>query len=152
MAERKLSANARRARTLMRAGALGGTVFALLAIVGVTIVRGPAALVSAIVAACVTLGFMGLGQLIQVRTADAPPQQMMLAWLISYVVRVGLPALLLVAASARPELLAAMDRIGVGLTTVAVVVGWLSFEIRAFSRLRIPVFDQTDETSDDTSE
>ncbi|MFT3970320.1 MAG: hypothetical protein QM695_08570 [Micropruina sp.] len=152
MADRKLSANARRARTLLRAGVLGGTVFAVLAVVGVTIVRGPAAFISAVVAAFVTLVFMGLGQLIQVRTADAPPQQMMLAWLISYVVRVGLPALLLVAASARPELLAAMDRIGVGITTVAVVLGWLSFEIHAFSRLRIPVFDQTDDTADDTSE
>lgn len=148
MAEPKLSANARRARTLLRAGALGGTVVAVLAIVGVLVLRGPSAVVSAVIAACVTLGFMGLGQLIQVRTADAPPQQMMLAWLISYLVRVGLPALLLVAASARPELLAAMDRSAVGLTTVAVVVGWLSFEIHAFSRLRIPVFDQTDDTAD----
>lgn len=143
----KLSANARRARTLLRAGALGGTVFAILAVVGVLIFRGPSAIISAVIAACVTLAFMGLGQLIQVRTADAPPQQMMLAWLISYLVRVGLPALLLVAASARPELLAAMDRVGVGYTTVAVVIGWLSFEIRAFSRLRIPVFDQTDDPS-----
>ncbi|MFT4217373.1 MAG: hypothetical protein QM619_09360 [Micropruina sp.] len=146
--ERKLSANAARARTLLRAGALGGTVLAVVTVAAALIWRGPASGLSALIAAVTTLAFMGLGQLIQVGTADAPPQQMMVAWLISYAARVGVPGIGLVVASARPELLAAMDRIAVAGATVAVVVGWLAAEIRAFTRLRIPVFDQTDDTHD----
>lgn len=147
MAEQALSANAGRARTLFRAGLLGGTVVAVVAVLALWLLRGLDAGLSALVAAAVTLGFMGLGQWVQVRLADAPPVKMMTAWLISYVFRVGVPGVFLVVAVARPERLAGMDRIAVAATTIAVVVGWLATEIRAFSRLRIPVFDEPDDAA-----
>lgn len=146
MPDHELSANARRARTLLRAGLLGGTVVAVVAVLAL-LLRGPDAGLSALVAAAVTLGFMGLGQWVQVRMADAPPVRMMAAWLISYLLRVGVPGVFLVVAVARPELLAGMDRLAVAGTTIAVVVGWLAAEIRAFTRLRIPVFDEPDDAA-----
>lgn len=108
--------------------------------------RGPAAGLSALVAALAVLAFMGLGQWVQVRFADAPPQRMMLAWFASYLLRVGVPGVVLFAAAANPERLAGMDRTAVAITTIAVVVGWLAAEIRVFSKLRIPVFDPPEDT------
>ncbi len=147
MADRDgLSPGARRARALFRAGGLGGVVLAVLVVLAFLFLRGPDAGLSALVAAAVTLGFLGLGQWVQVRMADAPPVTMMMAWLVSYLLRVGVPGIFLVVAMARPEYVATMDRTAVAASTVAAVVGWLAAEIRAYSRLRIPVFDQTDDT------
>ncbi|MFT3862554.1 hypothetical protein [Micropruina sp.] len=144
---RPISANARRARQLMAGGAMGGHIVALFVVPLMLWTRGPSAGLSALVAALATLAFMGLGQWVQVRYADAAPQQMMLAWFVSYLLRVGVPGVVLFAAAANPERLAGMDRLAVAVTTICVVVGWLAAEIWVFSRLRIPVFDPPDDTS-----
>ena len=141
-----ISANTQRARQLMAGGALGGHIVALFVVPLMLWLRGPAAGLSALVAALAVLAFMGLGQWVQVRFADAPPQRMMLAWFASYLLRVGVPGVVLFAAAANPERLAGMDRTAVAITTIAVVVGWLAAEIRVFSKLRIPVFDPPDDT------
>ena len=138
---REVSANARRARQLLAGGAMGGHAAALIAVPLFFIARGPAAGLSALIAALATLAFMGLGQWVQVRMADAPPERMMLAWLISYLIRVGVPGAVLEVALANPERLAGMDRVAVAATTMIVVVAWLIAEIWVFRRLRIPVFD-----------
>ena len=126
---------------------MGGHAVALIAVPIFWLVGGTASGLSALVAAVGTLAFMGIGQAIQVRLADAPPQRMMIAWLASYVVRVGVPGLVLLLVTANPERLVGMDRRAVAITTMVVVVGWLAAEITIFSRLRIPVFDQSDDTS-----
>ena len=126
---------------------MGGHIVALFVVPLMLWVRGPAAGLSTLVAALATLAFMGLGQWVQVRFADAPPQRMMIAWFASYLLRVGLPGLVLVAAAANPERLAGMDRFAVAITTILVVTGWLAAEIWVFSRLRIPVFDPPEDTS-----
>lgn len=131
----------------MAAGALGGHAVALITVPIFWVVGGTPSGLSALVAAVGTLAFMGIGQAIQVRMADAAPQRMMIAWLASYLVRVGVPGLILLLVTANPERVAGMDRRAVAITTMVVVVGWLAAEIRTFSRLRIPVFDQSDDTT-----
>ena len=126
---------------------MGGHIVALFVVPLMLWVRGPAAGPSALVAALATLAFMVLGQWVHVRFADAPPQRMMIAWFASYLLRVGLPGLVLVAAASNPERLAGMDRFAVAITTILVVTGWLAAEIWVFSRLRIPVFDPPEDTS-----
>lgn len=138
-----------RARRLLAAGALGGHAVALIAVPAFWLTGGSAGGVSALLSALATLAFMGLGQAIQVRMADADPQRTMVAWLFSYVVRVGVPGAVLLLASADPSRLAGMDRAAVAVTTATVVMGWLANEIRTFNRLRLPVFDQTDDTAGD---
>ncbi|MEZ5200491.1 MAG: hypothetical protein R2742_03915 [Micropruina glycogenica] len=93
---------------------------------------------AALVAALAYLGVHGPGPW-QVRSVDAPPQRMMLAWFASYLLRVG--AGRRCCSPRRPtfERLAGMDRTAVAITTIAVVVGLAAAEIRVFSKLRIPV-------------
>lgn len=148
MTRREVSASERRARQLLAGGAFGGHVAALIMVPLFFITRGPAAGLSALIAALGTLAFMGLGQWIQVRMADAPPARMMLAWLLSYGLRVGVPGVVLMVALANPERLAGMDRLAVAVTTMGVVLAWLIAEIWVFSRLRIPVFDPPADSGD----
>ncbi len=126
---------------------MGGHIIALFVVPAMLWLRGPVGGLCALIAALGTLAFMGLGQWVQVRMADAPPQRMMIAWFASYLLRVGVPGLILLTAAANPERLAGMDRIAVAVTTIAIVVGWLSAEIWVFSRLRIPVFDPPEDPS-----
>ena len=126
---------------------MGGHAVALIAVPIFWLVGGTASGLSALVAAVGTLAFMGIGQAIQVRLADAPPQRMMIAWLASYVVRVGVPGLVLLLVTANPERLVGMDRRAVAVCAVVVVLGWRAAGITACSRRRIPVFDQSDDTA-----
>lgn len=141
MADRTISANAKRARQLFSAGAFGGHLVAVFVVPLLLLVRGPEAGLSGLVAALGVLAFMGLGHWVQLMFADAPPRTLMMAWFASYVIRVGLPLIALVAISANAERFAGMDRTAVAITAIAIVVGWLTAEIWMFTRLRIPVFD-----------
>lgn len=135
------SAASIRARRLLVGGALGGHAAALIVIGIFFVTRGPAAAVSSAVTALAVLAFFGLGQLVQVWVADAAAQIVMMAALGSYIFRVGLPTIALIAVSADPQRLADMDRTAVAVTAIVVVLGWLAAEIVTFTRLRIPVFD-----------
>jgi len=138
---RPASANVRRARQLLAGGATGGHAAALIVIGVLYFVRGPSAALSSTLAALAVLAFFGLGQLVQIWVADAAPQVVLTAALGSYVFRVALPAIALIALSGDPSRLAAMDRVAVAVTAIVVVLGWLTGEIWTFTRLRIPVFD-----------
>ena len=142
---RALSATAERARRLLVGGLVGGHVGAL----GVTAAfwwgAGTEAGVSAAVAAVVTLAFSTIGQAVQVAVADADPRLVMVAALGSYVLRVSVLGLLLVVVLQNAERFAAVDSVAVAGGTIVVVLTWLAGEFRAYSRLRIPVFDPPDE-------
>lgn len=120
---------------------MGGHAAALLAIGALYLARGPAAGVSALLTALAVLAFFGVGQLVQIVVADADPQIVLLAALGSYVFRVGLPALALVAIASDPQRLAGIDRVAVAVTAIIVVLGWLGAEIWTFTKLRIPLYD-----------
>lgn len=138
-----LSPNVRRARTLLVGGLVGGHLAWLACVVGFGVAAGPGAALSAAVGGVLALAFFTIGQAVQVRMADADPRRLLFASLISYAVRIGALGGLLMVALANRDRLAGLDATAVAAGTIAVVVGWLIGEIRAFSRLRIPVFDES---------
>lgn len=103
---------------------------------------------TSLVAALATLAFMGIGQYVQVLMADRDPRSLLVAALVSYAIRVSVPAVMLIALEANAARIP-VDRTAVAVTTIAVVMGWLGAEIGAFQRLRIPVFDEPDESPQD---
>lgn len=62
----------------------------------------------------------------------------------SYVLRVTLLGLLLQVTVINAHRFIALDPIALVVTTIAVVVAWLSTEFWVYSRLRIPVYDEPD--------
>lgn len=140
------SPTALRARRLLAAGAAGGHAAALIVVPVLFLARGWEPGVTALVTAIGVLAFMGIGQYVQVRMADAEPRNLLLGALISYAIRVSVPTVMLIALEANPARFS-FDRPSVAITTIVVVLGWLAAEILAFSRLRIPVFDEPDESS-----
>lgn len=136
-----MSPNQARALALLKAGAIGGHLGALVAAVAFYWLRGPASGVWALIAAAVTLAFYIIGQAVQVRVADADPRRVLAASLISYGVRVGALAGLLALAMTQGERLVGLDPAAVVVGTISVVVTWLAAEIVAFSRMRIPVYE-----------
>lgn len=140
------SANSLRARRLLSAGAAGGHAAALIVVPVLFLVRGGLAGLTALVTALGVLAFMGIGQYVQVRMADANPRNLLLGSMVSYAIRVSVPTVMLIALEANAARFS-FDRPSVAITTIAIVLGWLATEILAFSRLRIPVFDEPDEAS-----
>lgn len=142
------SPNVLRARRLLAGGAAGGHAALLVCVVVFGITGGVPGAVSAALAGVLTIAFFTIGQAVQVLVADADPRRVLLAALLSYAGRIGALGVLLVVALANRERLSGMDPTAVAVSTIAVVVGWLAAEIWVFSRLRIPVFDQTERPSD----
>lgn len=136
-------ANAKRAWRLLAGGAAGGSVALTVAVVGFTIGGGAVAALSAAVAGGVTLAFFAFGQAAQAAVTDAEPALVLMVALTSYLTRVvGLGVLLWLALSDPVRL--GLQPTPVVVTTIAVVVGWLGAELWVFSRLRIPVFDESE--------
>jgi ATP synthase protein I len=111
---------------------------------------GAAGAVSAALAGILTIAFFTIGQAVQVLVADADPRTVLFASLVSYIARVGGLGALLAVALANADRFTAMNTTAVAVTTIAVVLGWLATEIWVFSRLRLPVFDETERTSEPT--
>lgn len=141
---REVSDTAVRAQRLLVGGLVGGHVAALVA-VGLFWARGGvAAGASAAVAAAATLAFYTIGLAVQVAVADAPAKRVLVVTLASYGFRVGVLGLVLGATLAAGERVPWLDPTAVVVTTVAVVVGWLTLEVWTYTRLRIPVYDPPD--------
>lgn len=149
MAEpRVLSPSMRRAQRLLVAGLLGGHVAALLASLFFFLWRGPASGFSALIAAVIALAFYTIGQAVQVAMADASPQRVLTASLASYAIRVSALAGLLILTTQAESRLAGVDRVAVVVGTLSVVTGWLAAEIWTFARMRVPIFDSTEDEAD----
>jgi hypothetical protein len=142
------SANVMRARRLLAGGAIGGHSILLSCVAIFGLSGGVAAAISAALAGVLTVAFFTIGQAVQVMVADADPKTVLVAALASYIARVGGLGALLALALANADRLTAMDTTAVAVTTIAVVLGWLAAEIWVFSRLRLPVFDETERGSD----
>ncbi|HEY3337254.1 MAG TPA: hypothetical protein VGK18_02015 [Propionicimonas sp.] len=142
------SPNMMRARRLLAGGAVGGHAALVSCVVAFGIAGGVPAAVSAALAGVLTIAFFTIGQAVQVLVADADPRTVLFASLVSYIARVGGLGALLAVALANADRFKAMDTTAVAVTTIVVVLCWLAAEIRVFSRLRIPVFDETERPSD----
>jgi hypothetical protein len=86
----------------------------------------------------ITVGFFSLGQLVQVALAPAEPIVVMMASVVSYLVRVVAVA---VAATWILDTWPWLDGRQLGVTILIVLAGWLAAEVIAFARLRVPAFD-----------
>jgi hypothetical protein len=139
-----------RARRLLAGGAVGGHAALVSCVAAFAIAGGVPGAVSAALAGILTVAFFTIGQAVQVLVADADPRTVLFASLVSYIARVGGLGALLALALANADRFKAMNTTAVAVTTIAVVLGWLAAEIWVFSRLRLPVFDETERTSDTT--
>lgn len=136
-----LSPNVRRAQQLLQAGLVGGHVAAL-PIAGLFLaLSGTAAAATAAIGAAVTIAFYTIALAVQVAVADAAPKVVMLAWFASYAARVSLLGLGLAAALANAERWAWLDSTALFVSVVGTVLGWLGLELWAYSRMRVPIYD-----------
>lgn len=136
-----VSENSLRVRKLLMSGLLGGHLAGLVCVGGFALGGGVEGAVSAALAAAVTIAFFTIGQAVQIWVADAPPKRVMAASLASYGLRVTLLGLALMVTLDQADRFAWLHPMGVVVTTIAVVFGWLLAEFRAYRHLRIPAFD-----------
>lgn len=137
-----MSAQRQRTWRLLRGGLLGLAVAAVPTLALCWLFAGPAALATGAGAAGVVLAFFALGQSLQLFVADASPRIVLVVALASYALRVVLLGVLLSAAlnAPAPSSLHAGSLLA---ATLAATLGWITGEVIAFTRLRIPVFDST---------
>ncbi len=144
---RPMSESSRRAQQLLVAGLVGGHV-AGLTVVGLFLaLRGANAGATAAIGAAVTIAFYTIALAVQLAVADASPKVVLFAWFASYVTRVSILGLGLAAVLANAERWAWLDPVALFVSTIATVMGWLGLELWAFSRMRVPVYDNTSEIS-----
>lgn len=146
---RRASPAVGRARRLLVAGLGGGHAAAAVAVLGLWLARGTAAGVSAALAAGATIVFYTIGLAVQIVVADATPKRVLGASLASYLLRVSGFGVGLGVALANADAIAWLDAVAVVVATIATVIGWLSAEMWAHARLRIPVYDVCEEVAED---
>ena len=61
--------------------------------------------------------------------------------LSSYLLRVVLLGVVVLGVLGTPDGMSGVDRLAVVVATIVVVVGWVSGEVTAYHKLRIPVYD-----------
>jgi hypothetical protein len=130
-----------RARKLLFGGLVGGVAATLICLIIFGVVGGSAWLASAALGAGLVLFFYTIGQFVMVLFADAGARTLMAVSMASYTGRIVLLGLVLLAYSKNRDSWPALMPLGVFISTIAVVVGWLVVEVWVFSRLRIGVYD-----------
>lgn len=130
-----------RARKLLYAGLAGGLGASALCLVIFTLADGRRGLVSAALGAGMVLFFYTAGQLVMVAFADAGARTLMAVSLASYTSRVVALGVVLLAYGNNREAWPSLSPMGIFVTVIAVVAGWLAVEVFVFSRLRIGVYD-----------
>ncbi len=126
---------------MLAAGAAGGAVALLGCLLGWWLAAGAAGAFSAAVAGVVAIGFFAVGQAVQALVADLEPAVVLLVALVSYLGRVVALGALLWLALGDPGRFGLLP-VPLVLSASVVVAGWLGAELWAFSRLRIPVYDE----------
>lgn len=135
------SENVVRAQRLLQAGLVGGHVAALTAVGLFWALSGPDAAATSAIAAAATIAFYAIALGAQLMVADAAPNVVLFAWLVSYLARVTVLGLALAFVLTQANRFAWLDPIALVVTTIATVLGWLGFELYCYSKFRIPVFD-----------
>lgn len=145
----EVSANVQRARRLLVGGAVGGHGVLLLAVVTFGLTLGGPGAASAAVAGILTIAFLTIGQAVQILVADAAPTTVLVAALTSYTARVTVLGLVLMLALDNADRIALMNPMVVVVTTIGVVIGWLGAEFWVYSRMRILIYDEPENGSND---
>lgn len=123
-------------RVLLRRSLTAGAAVALVCVVVAAVLAGLHGALSALLGSAMVLVFFGARLLVMRRTARSNPQLVLVAALGVYTVKIvvlGVAMVLLMGVSwiVGPAL---------GLSVIACAVGWLAAEMRAFVKLRVPVF------------
>lgn len=118
-------------------GSLWPTVVAAVVCIGVGLVSSPLAAGSAALGAALVVGFFSLTLLVMRRTADLPPTTVMAVVMATYTAKVLFLGAVMFAV--RDATWVSGYAVGVTITVCALV--WLFFELRAYKRLRIFVYD-----------
>ena len=121
------------AYTAMLRGALIPTLVAAAIGVGVGALAGWPGVLGALVGAGLVIVFFTIGLLVMRRTARLRPDAVMGVVMITYVVKVAVLAVLLVLLKD----VSWMSSRHFALTALLCTVVWLTFEVRAFTRMRI---------------
>ena len=130
-----------RARKLLLGGLAGGLGATVICLVVFTLLHGLRGFQSAGLAAAMVLFFYAAGQLVMVAFADAGARTLLAVSMASYTTRIVLLGLLLVLYDRYRDAWPALVPMGVFITTIVVVAGWLLVEVLVFSRLRIGHYD-----------
>lgn len=144
---RPISESTRRAQQLLVAGLVGGHVAALTVVGLFLALGGPNAGATAAIGAAVTIVFYTIALGVQLAVADASPKVVLFAWFASYVTRVSILGVGLAAVLANAERWSWLDPVALFVSTIATVMGWLGLELWAYSRMRVPVYDDPSEIS-----
>jgi hypothetical protein len=132
-----------RAWRLLLGGLLGLVAAAVPTLSLCWLAAGPSGLATGAGAVGVVLVFFALGQSLQLAVAEASPRVALFVALSSYLLRVVLLGSLLSAALNTPVPIGLHPGALLG-ATLAATLGWITGEVIAFTRLRIPVFDSTE--------
>jgi hypothetical protein len=130
-----------RARKLLYGGLAGGGTAAVLCLAVFAMLDGSAGLASAALAASMVLFFYAAGQLVMVLFADAGARTLLAVSMASYTTRIVTLGLLLLIYEKNRDNWPNVIPLGIFITTIAVVAGWLTVEVFVFSRLRIGHYD-----------
>lgn len=139
---REVSVHVQRARKLLFGGLLGGSIAAVICLVGFGIGSGVGGFRSAVLASAMVLFFYVGGQLVMVRFAEAGARLLLAVAMASYTTRVVVLGLVLLIFNSNADSVPWLQPMAVFVTTIAVVVGWLLVEVWVFFRLRVQVYDE----------
>lgn len=140
-----MNPNRARALRLLAGGLLGGGLSGAIAMAGLWLGRGPSAGLAGLVTGVVVVGFFAVGQGLQAVVADASPRIGLVVALSSYLFRVVLLGVVVLGVWGAPDRLPGADATAIVVATILVTIGWVSGEVAAYHKLRIPVFDSTEQ-------
>ncbi|MFD2079517.1 hypothetical protein [Actinopolymorpha cephalotaxi] len=136
-----------RVTPLLRGALLPTLVVAALVVAASTVVAGSRGLVGASVGAAVVLVFSGVGLLAMRAVRTMYPEVVLLVAVGSYFVRVVIFGGLLAILGTVDGIDDVLNRTATALAVLACVATWLAGELRAFVRMRQPIYDFDDRPS-----
>ncbi|MET9022909.1 hypothetical protein ABZV93_23295 [Actinopolymorpha sp. NPDC004070] len=136
-----------RVTPLLRGALLPTLVVAVLTVAVSTVVAGSRGLVGAFVGAAVVLVFSGVGLLAMRAVRTMYPEVVLLVAVGSYFVRVVIFGGLLAILGTVDGIDDVLNRTATALAVLACVATWLAGELRAFVRMRQPIYDFDDRPS-----
>ena len=125
---------------LLRRASLISGIAALVCVVVAAVWQGLGTGLSALLGGAIVIGFFGARLVVMRKVTRSNPHLVMLTALVLYTVKVVLLGVAML-------LLIRVDGISgpaLGLTVIVTAVVWLAAELRAFVKLRIPVFMSTE--------
>jgi ATP synthase protein I len=136
-----------RVTPLMR-GALKPTLaVAAVAIALSTLLAGTRGLAGAVLGAVVVVSFSGAGLLALRMVRQSFPEVVLLVAVASYFLRVLIFGGLLAALGTLEGVDVVVERMATSLTVIACVAAWCTGEVRAFVRMRVPLYDLDEPTT-----